>query len=212
MKIELLRQSAFVITSQAGESIAVDLGSEVSQEAPARLKPTAALVSHLHPDHFHRPHLDALGAPVYGPPDVVAQLEGATFPVHVVRPGDRLCLAGMEVEAFAADHGPNISAMIDNLGFTFREAGKSILFLGDMAVETVVPGGPWDLVLIPVGCSKVFTPQEAATFLATLDHTGLVIPIHYHGRSDPGCGEAFRAIASAFSRVIVPAPGEQVAP
>jgi hypothetical protein len=58
----------------------------------------------------------------------------------------------------------------------------------------------------------VFTPQEAAAFLRTLGHTGSVIPIHYHGRADPGCGDAFKAIASGFSRVIIPGAGEQVAP
>lgn len=211
MEIELLRQSAFVLTSQTGETIAVDLGYEVAEEIVAGLRPAAVLVSHLHPDHFHRAHLDRLGAPVYAPADVAAQLTEASFPVRVIAPGDQLVLAGVTVEVFAADHGPNISAEIDNLAFIFREEGKSLLFLGDMAVDTPVRGGPWDLVLAPVGGSKVFTAQGAASFLQSLGHAGRVIPVHYHGRSDPACGETFRKIASSFSRVLIPAAGERVA-
>lgn len=210
MDIELLRQSAFILTTEDGNSIAVDVGYEVCADIIGGLAPCAVLVSHLHPDHFHRPHLDSLDAPVYGPPDVATQLADAPFPVEAIRPGERISIVGMDIEVFASDHGPNISTPIDNLGFAFYGFGKSVLFLGDMAVPSAVPNGPWDVVLVPVGCSKVFSPQEAADFLRTLGHNGLVIPIHYHGRSDPQCGRAFEALALGSSRVVIPAIGERV--
>ena len=199
MRITLFHQSAFLL--HEGGTIAVDFGCEVPDEVVAELDVDASIVTHKHPDHLHLPHLEALGASVFGSQDVVQELEALDVPQTVIRPGDDFMVNGISVIAFDSDHGPNLSSEIDNLGLVFSTEERSLLYLGDMAVPSLVPAEPWDLILAPVGGSKVFTPEAAVEFVADLGHTGRVIPIHFHGRADRTAGEQFRACAAGVCEV-----------
>ena len=199
MRLTLFHQSAFVL--HGGGTIAVDLGYEVPGEVVAELAVDASIVTHKHPDHLHLPHLEALGAPVFGPQDVIQELAALDVPQTEIRPGDIFMVKEISVIAFESDHGPNLSSEIDNLGLVFSTEEKSLLCLGDMAVPSAVPVGPWDLILAPVGGSKVFTPEAAVEFVSGLGHTGRVIPIHFHGRADRTAGEQFRSCAAGVCNV-----------
>src|SRR5688572_16641192 len=96
-------------------------------------------------------------------------------------------LAGVVISHKHPDH-----LHIDHLALEFNADGKSLLYLGDIAVATELPSNKWDAVLVPVGGSKVFTPEAALEFISQLDYQGLVVPVHYHGRADRTAGSKFR--------------------
>ncbi|MFA6116362.1 MAG: MBL fold metallo-hydrolase [Sphingomonas sp.] len=208
MHLHLLHQSAFVLRAAHGGAIAVDLGYEVPAETVAGLSVEAVLTSHLHPDHFHRPHLDALEVPLFCPEDVAEAIGSPPFRVTKITAGVEFDVAGFSVTPFASDHGPHLSAAIDNLGFAFSSGDKNLLFLGDMAAASSIPPGNWDAILIPVGGSKVFSAEEAAAYIAALGHRGRVVPIHFHGRSDRACGERFALLAADLCDVRLLGVGE----
>ena len=208
MQITLFHQSAFLLHSGGNVNIAVDLGDEVPNEVVAELDVDATIVSHSHPDHFHRPHLAVMGAPVFAPQDVVDELKGMDISQTVIQSGTEFMVNEISMVAFDSDHGPNLTTDIDNLGLTFSSEGRSLLFLGDMAIPSGTPTGPWDLILVPVGGSKVFTPEAAAEFIADLGHSGRVVPIHFHGRADRTAGERFRTCAAGVCEVQVLAVGQ----
>ena len=212
MKIRITKrfQSAFIL--EVGHDVyAFDFGSETPTEmTTATIPVTAAFVSHVHADHFHVANLRRLAAPIYGPPDVAAALAPEALEVTIVRPGDTISFPNLRVHAFWVDHGPDISAPIDNLGFHIEADGRSVLFLGDIAVPMPIPQGEFTAVLVPVGGGKVFSAQQAADFVKRMNHTGITIPVHYHGRADRRTAEAFQALASAFCDVRVCQVGESV--
>jgi L-ascorbate metabolism protein UlaG (beta-lactamase superfamily) len=210
VRLQLFQQSAFVVWGSGDRGVAFDLGYEVSSTVVSGLVVEAVVISHKHPDHLHREHLEALSVPVFGPPDVVKALTDLAAPVNVIRPGDVIQVAGMTISAFAVDHGPNLSAEIDNLGLLIEDGRRRVLFLGDMAAPSKVPAGPWDLMLIPVGASKVFTVEAARDFVEQVGHAGKVAPIHFHGRSDLTCGERFRTLAAPICDACLINVGETV--
>ena len=202
MKIRRYEQSAFALRTIGGIRVAVDFGQEVLADTiSAHGAIHAAFVSHQHPDHLHPPHLLAFAAPVYAPKDVVDRLESSDLDIETVTADSNVRIGDLSVTFFNSDHGPNLSAPIDNLGMAFLSHGKRVLFLGDMAVASEVPNASWDAVLVPVGGSKVFTPEAAANYVRHLGHTGVVIPVHYHGRADRTSGEQFRTHAASFCDV-----------
>lgn len=211
MKLKRFEQSAFFLQTDDGICVAVDFGQEVPTSVcknDATIH--ATFVSHQHPDHMHLPHLIALGAPVYAPPDVLAKLTSVSLEVVAVTAESSISIGDLSVSFFNSDHGPNLSAPIDNLGLVFTSGQTRLLFLGDMAVPSDVPPGTWDAVMIPVGGGKVFSPDEAAHYIHKLGHKGVVIPIHYHGRADRTSGEQFRTQAASFCNVRVLDIGEEV--
>ena len=211
MQIVMHHQSAFVVRSEGGIVIAVDFGQEVPADAVAAYKPAATFVSHQHPDHFHVPHVLALGAPVYAPADVIAQLNVQSNGLTTIKAGSVVNINDVSVSVFDVDHGPNLSATIDNLGFVFTSRGRRLLFLGDMGAPSEVPQGPWNLVLVPVGGSKVFSPKEAADYVSKVAHNGVTVPVHYHGRADRTSGEKFRTLAGSLCDVKVLTVGQELA-
>jgi L-ascorbate metabolism protein UlaG (beta-lactamase superfamily) len=211
MKLVLYHQSAFVIQSEGGTVIAVDFGQEVPADSVAAYKPAATVVSHQHPDHFCIHHVMAFGSPVYAPSDVVAQLKDFPHGLNTIKAGAKVNIGDVAVGVFDVDHGPNLSAKIDNLGFAFTSRGRHLLFLGDMGAASHVHQGACDVVLVPVGGSKVFSPAEAADYVASIGHKGVVVPIHYHGRADRASGEKFRAIAESLCDVRLLNVGQELA-
>lgn len=204
-------QSAFTLRTRAGAVFGVDFGSETPPDTVLSLGHlTAVFVSHRHPDHLHVEHLRVIGTDVYGPQDVISELNQLAIPTHPLMPGDCITVDGLEVRAYLSNHGPGLSAPIDNLALSFHVDGKHVLYLGDMAVSSPIPDRIWDAVLIPVGGSKVFTPEAALAFITDLGHTGLTIPIHYHGRADRAAGQTFARLASNRCSVRELAAGEAV--
>lgn len=204
-------QSAFLVTLKGVHKYAFDFGSEVDEATITAVGDvTAVFISHQHPDHLHIPHLKRLGGTIFGPKDVVSKLGSEGVGATSMRIGEPLEIGPLKVTALNSDHGPNISAPIDNLAFLIKGEGKTILYLGDMSVPTEIPGEHLDLILIPVGGSKVFTPEQALDFIRKLDYHGKVVPVHYHGRADREAGSKFKMIADKSCDVIVCEVGQSV--
>ena len=210
MFLTRFQQSAFTLNTASGAAIAVDFGI-FSEEVESR-SVDACFVSHGHPDHLYIPHLKAMGVPVFGPPDVVEKLAltDLEVPLTVIQPGDEVDVAGIKITAFDSDHGPNLTADIDNLGLTFSADEQRLLYLGDMAVPSEIPSGDWSLIMVPVGGSKVFTPEEAVAFIDKIGHTGRVVPIHFDENVDYTCGDRFRTLAANICDVHLIGIGEKL--
>lgn len=214
MKDTIIRreQSGLEIHSD-GKTLAIDIGTLTPAETvKAMVAPDATLVSHKHGDHLSVDHLKTLGAPILAPGDVVELLhDGAN--ATAIRAGQTLDVAGFTVTAVEADHGPKLSAPIQNFGFViqFPRRGHTLYFAGDIARPGTPPAGTFDIVVLPVGgAGFVFDPAEAVAYLEQIGHRGRVIPVHDGGPCDPDAIARFADIAPANLEVIKLAPGERV--
>ncbi len=194
-----------------GHSLAVDIGCFTSQRTLDSLKHIdAVLVSHRHPDHFHQEHLRSLSVPVYAPPEVLELLKNDIV-TRGFRLGETIMVAGIAVTPVEANHGPMVTAPIQNFGFIIEADSRRIFFTGDVAVLTPPPPGPFDLICIPVaGGGFVFDASEALEYLRAADHRGRVMPMHDSGPAEPGCIELFRAIAKDYCEVVTCNIGESL--
>lgn len=212
MDLTFYEQSAFTVQNDA-EALAVDIGSYTSPFSLGRIgKPSAALVSHIHPDHFSEENLTNLSCPIYTVQEVSEAILDQSIRRTVLAAGESLAIAGtgFSITATPSDHGPTIT--VENVGFVIRAAGKSIYFLGDMAVTTPPPSLAYDIVLVPVGNQGyVFCPEDAFTHIQTIDWHGLTIPIHYYNsKSDAESGKRFAELAKEFCQVQVVQIGETI--
>ncbi|MEI6478309.1 MAG: MBL fold metallo-hydrolase [bacterium] len=189
-------QSAF--TLQINDSvIAVDFGTLASEETLTQIgTPAASVVSHIHKDHFLLENLARFKAPIYTVSEVVAAVGTTDLQVTTIAEGQTLPITGtpFELRATASNHGTFISAPVENVGYVLSAFGKSVYFLGDMAISTPPPAGSFDITLIPIGNrGYVFNAEQALSHLRTIEHPGIVIPIHYdHG--DPTQVETFQEL------------------
>lgn len=202
-KLTRLQQSGFVLDT-GSERIAFDIPTECPPDTVAKIKPVVAVVAtHKHPDHFCPAHLTTLGAPIFAPSDALADIEDLDLPKHPIFEGQTFVIGKTKITTFRCDHGPGLSAPIENLSLLIELASRRIYVVGDMAVASPSPEGTFDVVVVPVGGSKVFTPEQALEFLLKIKHTGLVIPVHYHGRSDRESGKKFASLAENFVKPLV---------
>jgi L-ascorbate metabolism protein UlaG (beta-lactamase superfamily) len=95
------------------------------------------------------------------------------------------------------DHGPNISAPVENLGFLLEVENQTIYFAGDMFYESGIDVSNLevDTALLPVGTFYTFGPQEAFDFAKKFKKIGKIISIHYE--KEPQTREQFIKLAVA---------------
>jgi len=190
--ITRFQQAAFTVTS--GNSVlAVDIGSYVTPEFLQQVgHPAAALVSHIHGDHFLEANLLAMGAPVYTVGEVAQAIENASLGVHIQRHGDQVEIpdSPFSVRFLPSDHGPNVGP-VEQAAFLIEAEGKVIYFLADMYNPAPFPATQVDVVLIPVGgAGYTFDVEMAAQYLRSNGWKGLTVPIHYDNpRMDPLSGK-----------------------
>ena len=113
----------------------------------------AVLVTHEHADHLHPDHLRGSDAPVFTIGAVARALREqapeVAERVTVVRPGDRLEVAGFSVEVVGEQHAvihPDYDRL-DNSGYLVESGGRSVYHPGD---ALTVPPRPVDVLLAPV--------------------------------------------------------------
>lgn len=202
-------QSGLLIRSR-GKTLAIDIGKLTSAETVKGMsKPDAAIVSHQHGDHLCPDNLQALDAPIFAAADVLPLLHDGAV-VTAIRPGKTMDVAGFTVTAHEVDHGPKLSAPIENLGFVIHfPNGHTLYFAGDIARPGTPPTGPFDTVVLPVsGAGFVFTAVEALEYLERIGHRSRVIPVHDTGPSDPDAVARFVALAPEHLDVVALAVGE----
>jgi L-ascorbate metabolism protein UlaG (beta-lactamase superfamily) len=190
---------------------------------PGELGPISAIfISHGHWDHLDLPSLRALsgsGDPAFIVPVGLGKVVGRVSrgAVHEVRPGDRLHIGGVLMEATRADHGTRRSPLTSSesaLGLIVA-GSSSVYFAGD---TDLFPGmadlsGRVDVALLPVGGWGArlgrghLNPARAAEATARI-RPSVATPIHFGtlfpfgmgrllGRRSADPAEAFRRAIAA---------------
>jgi L-ascorbate metabolism protein UlaG (beta-lactamase superfamily) len=148
---------------------------------------SAALVSHVHYDHFDMPSLRSLGrhTPVVAPRGTGRLVRGFAD-VHEVDVGDEVRFDGVTVRATHAEHhgARLLMRSVPSLGFVIS-GSRTIYFAGDTDLFEGMSelAGSLDLALLPVAGwgSKVgpghLDPERAARALALL-RPRVAVPIH----------------------------------
>ena len=153
------------------------------------------LVSHEHHDHCSPEDVERISGPdtvVVAAAKAVERLPGAT----AVRPGDRLTVAGVEIEAvraynvnkFRSPGVPFHPPEAEHVGFVVTADGARIYHTGDSDHIPEMAGIECDVALLPVSGKYVMTVEEAAGAARTLN-PHIVVPMHYGsgiGTADDG--------------------------
>ena len=134
-----------------GGVVVIDPGSFTD---PAALEGAdAVLITHEHADHVHPAHLRGTEMPIWTIAAVERMLRDqapdVAERVTVVRPGDRLEVAGTAVEVVGEKHAvihPDYDRF-DNSGYVLESGGASIYHPGD---ALLAPGRSVDVLLAPV--------------------------------------------------------------
>jgi len=158
-------------------------------------KADLVLVSHEHYDHCSPDHVKKVSGPktvVVAAAEAAKKLRGA----RAVRPGDRLTVAGVEIEAvpaynlnkFRSPGVPFHPREAENVGFIVTVGGVRLYFAGDTDQIPEMADVACDVALLPVSGTYVMTAEEAAAAARTLKPK-IVVPMHYGsgiGTADDG--------------------------
>ena len=125
---------------------------------PAATRADVVLISHLHRDHLHLPSLDRFerSVPVLvpvGAPAIVKGLAGREL--VEVSPGDRVTVAGLEIEVLPAHHDGRRSvvetAPAPAVGFRVDDGRASCWYPGDTGWSDFTGVRRVDLAAVPIG-------------------------------------------------------------
>jgi L-ascorbate metabolism protein UlaG (beta-lactamase superfamily) len=185
MKLTQFEQSGFMLETDSGYKLAVDIGNCTPLEKLNGINVDSMIVSHLHGDHFSIPHIKTLlPKKLYLSRECIELLgeEEISSEIVEVKVGDSVDINGIKVLFFDVDHGPNVKVRPqENFGLLLEADGQKIYFAGDMFYPSGidVTGLEVDHAFIPVGTFYTFGPKEAADFVKTFKKIGTIIPMHY---------------------------------
>jgi len=163
---------------------------------PAELDPIdAILISHAHPDHFHRPSLRAIGGDplIVVPHGMGAAVARVGRRAHELSVNDQIEIGHVRITAVPARHGRGpMHRGARPIGFLV-EGSSRVYFAGDTAIY---PGmgrlaGRVDVALLPVGRwgppvgPDRLTPSSAVDAAALLG-ARVAVPIHWGTLYVPG--------------------------
>lgn len=207
MKIKKYEQSGFVIDSENGFRLAIDIGKYTPIENAAGIvaeKPVDAfLVSHIHGDHFSAEHINALAPKMlYLNAECKESDEGRKIQpeaqIEIVKVGDTKQIGPFSVKFFSVDHGPNISLVPkENFGFLIEEQKAAADGTPSIVDKTYFAG---DVFYAPGESSQL---EEGKLYVDQLEVDIALIPVGTFYTFGPQ--EAFE-FAKQFKRIgkIVP--------
>lgn len=198
MILTKFEQSGFVLESDAGFRLAIDIAGYTPIEKLEGVTVDAMLVSHIHGDHFSVPHIQKLAPKkVYLNEECIEALgeakgsEQLASEIVEVKVGETITIDdggdGITVQFFDVDHGPNASIRPrENFGFLIEMDGKKIYFAGDMFYPSGIDVSNLDIdfALLPIGSFYTFDPKEAAAFAKTFKKIKTIVSMHYEGKPE----------------------------
>jgi L-ascorbate metabolism protein UlaG (beta-lactamase superfamily) len=160
------------------------VGEKVIYTDPFRVKAEDTadiiLITHEHHDHCSPEDVRRLQGPqtvIVATQDCAGKLGGN---VKIVRPGDRLTVGGIEIEAVPSYNTNKQFHTRDRgwVGYIFKIKGQRIYIAGDTDYIPEMKDFRCDIALLPVSGTYVMTAEEAAK--AALDiNPKIAIPMHY---------------------------------
>lgn len=200
MKLTKFEQSGFILETDNGFRLAFDIGNKTPLERLEGVTVDAMLVSHIHGDHFSLDQIKKIAPKkLYLNKECIETLGEEVLPFEIIQTkiGDEIMIDDIRVQFFNVDHGPNVSAPLqENFGFLITADNQTIYFAGDMFYESGIDVTVLDVdyVLMPVGTFYTFGPQEAFEFAKKFKKIGKVIPMHYE--KTPETREQFIQLAN----------------
>lgn len=184
MKIQKFEQSGFIIETNHGFRLAIDIGYMTPIEKLESVKVDAFLVSHLHGDHLSLEHINAISPnEVYLSKECIDELDSTdVLNITQIKSGQNFPINSIDVQVFDVNHGPNIKIVPkENFGFILTVDEQKIYFAGDMFSDSGIDVSNLeiDIALIPVGTFYTFGPEEAFNFVKKFKSIKKIIPMHY---------------------------------
>ncbi len=138
------------------------------------------LITHEHSDHFSPEDIDLIRTADTEVVTIAAVAEKLHGRVHMVKPGDRLAVQGVEIEVMPAY---NLAKMYHprhkgHAGYVLTVGGLRIYHAGDTDAIPEMAGLKPDIALLPVSGKYVMDADEAVEAVRLLE-PGLAIPMHY---------------------------------
>lgn len=201
MRLTKFEQSGFILETNKGFRLAFDIGNKTPVEKLQGVTVDAMLVSHIHGDHFSLEQIKALSPKkLYLNQECIETLgeENLATEINQVKVGDTIVIEDINVQFFNVDHGPNVSAPLqENFGFLITADDQTVYFAGDMFYESGIDVSNLEvnIALLPVGTFYTFGPQEAFEFAKKFRKIGKVTPMHYE--KTPETREQFIKLAVA---------------
>lgn len=190
MKITKFEQSGFMLESENGFRLAFDIGNKTPVEKLDGINADAMLISHIHGDHFSLDQIKNIAPKkLYLNHECIETLgeENLSSEIVQVKVGDTVTINTISVELFNVDHGPNVSAPLqENFGFLITIDGQKVYFAGDMFYESGidVTSLEVDFALLPVGTHYTFGPREALEFAKKFKKIGKIISMHFANKPE----------------------------
>ncbi|HEY2576372.1 MAG TPA: MBL fold metallo-hydrolase [Streptosporangiaceae bacterium] len=201
---------ACVAVEKDGRRIVLDPGGLTPEDATAGAE--AILITHEHLDHFSERTVRTAcdrdpGAQVYTCAAVAGQLAGLGAALHVVGEGDRLDVAGFEVEIHGQWHAivhPDV-ARITNVGFlldgSLFHPGDALTMPGRAVRTLLLPvHAPWSRTGELIDWVREVAPgQTLAIHDGMLNDIGLAVTGGLLGENGPGTGASFTRLTPGES-------------
>ena len=174
-KIHWLGQAAFCIESE--QAIVYIDPYQLKRDKP---KADIILISHGHFDHYSNEDIEK----VYGPESVIVGpssiKDALSYPVKILKPGDRISIGKIDIEAVAAyNKNKNFHpASEGNVGFVIQIGPTRIYHAGDTDFIPEMEQIKANIVLLPVGGTYTMNAKEAAE-AANKIKPDAAIPMHW---------------------------------
>ena len=162
------------------------------------------LITHAHGDHFAPDDIARVKnekTVIVAPADVAAQLSGN---IKTVKPGDRLDVAGVKIEAVPAynidparlEAHPKVNNWV---GYVLQLGGNTYYHAGDTDHLPELEKIRTDVAFLPIGGGGYVMTLEEAAALAKAMKPKIAVPTHfgfYPGVGVPADGERFKKAAA----------------